>query len=275
MTMRKMMLFAAAVSLFMTLGFSVYKANAASVTPPELVVPEEPTTKDISWKVGLGAAVIPDYEGSKDYKTAPVPLVSAVMKDGMSVELLGATLRANIVPSHTWSFGPELRYRGERNDVANSTVNKMGSIKGATEAGVYAGYEFDNWSIKIDVTHDISGVYNGTIGGLSVGYNWLLKPWRFTLTGSATVADNNYMNTYFGVNARQSAASGLPTFTATGGTKDVGLTFLAGYRIDEHWGAIGAVRYSKLLGDASDSPLVDNQGDSNQYLLGVLVSYSF
>jgi len=55
----------------------------------------------------------------------------------------------------------------------------------------------------------------------------------------------------------------------------VGAQFMIGYELTENWGITGALRYTRLLGDAADSPLVEDEGDENQLLLGLLVSYSF
>jgi outer membrane scaffolding protein for murein synthesis (MipA/OmpV family) len=37
----------------------------------------------------------------------------------------------------------------------------------------------------------------------------------------------------------------------------------------------GLAAYSRLLGDAEDSPIVDDRGSANQLLGGVLLNYTF
>jgi len=271
--MKKVILCTAAVSVFLTAGVLATRATAAPL--PELEGVSEPARKSMDVKVGLGVAAIPDYEGSKDYTAAPIPFVSLVGKSGMSAELLGNVLRVNVVPSNTWRFGPLLRYRAERDDVENERVDRMQKVDDAMELGGFAGFDINNWSFKVDVTHDTSGTYNGTLAGVSLGYTWLANPWRFTLSGSSTFADDRYMSTYFGVDAGNRGASGLPDYSLGGGVKDVGAAFIAGYRINEKWGVTGALRYTLLVGDAADSPLVKDEGSESQVLFGVLATYSF
>jgi outer membrane scaffolding protein for murein synthesis (MipA/OmpV family) len=90
-----------------------------------------------------------------------------------------------------------------------------------------------------------------------------------------TWADEDYMESYFGINAVDSANSGLSTFDADEGFKDVGLNVTATYQPWQHWGVMGLLSYKRLLGDAEDSPVVDEQGDENQYAAGALVFYKF
>jgi len=269
--MKKLILFTAAVTAFLASGVSVPLA----ATVPEFEVVTEPAKKSMEYKVGLGVAAVPDYEGSQDYKAAPIPFISIVGKSGMSAELLGNVLRVNVIPSNTWRLGPLLRYRAERDDVENERVDRMQKVDDATELGGFAGFDLHNWSFKVDVTHDTSGTYDGTVGGVSLGYTWLANPWKFTLNASSTFADDRYMSTYFGVSAADSARSGLPTYSLGGGVKDVGAAFIAGYRINEKWGVMCALRYTQLVGDAADSPLVKDEGSEGQGMLGVLATYSF
>jgi outer membrane scaffolding protein for murein synthesis (MipA/OmpV family) len=270
---RKHLLIATAVSLLIGSGSLAQQAQAASVAEFEGV--KETPKSELLWTAGLGLAAVPDYEGSKDYKMAPVPYVTVFDKNGMSAELVGNVLRANVIPSNTWRFGPMVRYRAERRDVNNDKVDKMEIIDSAIEMGAYAGLDINNWSFKVDMTADTSGVYNGPVADASISYTWVVSPWRFTLGGSTTFAGENYMNTYFGVNAQDSAASGLRTYHADRGFKDVGGSFLAGYRIDNHWGVTGALRYTQLLGDAADSPVVKDEGSPSQVVCGVLATYTF
>jgi outer membrane scaffolding protein for murein synthesis (MipA/OmpV family) len=38
---------------------------------------------------------------------------------------------------------------------------------------------------------------------------------------------------------------------------------------------MGLVSYKRLLDDAEDSPVVDDEGDANQLMGGILVTYTF
>jgi len=258
----------------LTVCFAAGIASAATISEFEAVA--EPTEKNLAYKVGLGLATAPDYEGSQDYEAVAVPLASIVSKSGMSAELIGNVLRANVVPSNTWRFGPLLRYRAERNDVNNDKVDKMEKVDAATELGAYAGFDINHWSLKVDVTRDTSGVYNGTLAGISLGYTWLMaKQCTLTLNGSTSIADNRYMMTYFGVTPTDSARSGLSTYNLSGGFKDVGATAIATHKFNEQWGILSALRYTMIVGDAADSPLVKDEGSENQFLFGVMGTYSF
>src|SRR3546814_16040182 len=68
-------------------------------------------------------------------------------------------------------------------------------------------------------------------------------------------ANGKHMNRYFGIDASEAIASGLPFYRAESGFKDVSGLITASYRLDSHWslGATGGV--TRLLGDAADSPL--------------------
>jgi outer membrane protein len=241
----------------------------------ELETSVDKAPKDRVIVLGLGAAVVPDYEGSEDMKGVPVPLFKLIDPAGWYVELIGTTLRANLVPNEYWSAGPQVRYRGERKDVDNNKVDRMEKVDAAIELGGFVGFAYEGWHAKIDLAVDASSSYDGYLVGLNGGYTWNLKPWKFTVSGFTTYADENYMETYFGVDARDAASSGLRTFDADGGFKDVGTTLVGSYQFNKNWGAICAARYTLLVGDAADSPLVDDEGSESQFLLAALITYMF
>jgi outer membrane scaffolding protein for murein synthesis (MipA/OmpV family) len=70
------------------------------------------------------------------------------------------------------------------------------------------------------------------------------------------------MDTYFGA----------PGFEAESGFKDVHVEVGLKADLDAHWSTLASVRYSRLLGDAADSPIVEDE-DQWQGLLGL--SYKF
>jgi outer membrane scaffolding protein for murein synthesis (MipA/OmpV family) len=64
----------------------------------------------------------------------------------------------------------------------------------------------------------------------------------------------------------------LKKYTAEAGFKDVKVSVTAGYPITNRWRLGGKVEYKRLVGDAADSPIVD---DENQFLAGFGLSYHF
>lgn len=57
--------------------------------------------------------------------------------------------------------------------------------------------------------------------------------------------------------------------------KDAGVTFDLDYNLTENWGLTGRLGYKRLLGDAADSPLVEDRGSADQLSTGLFVNYKF
>jgi len=226
--------------------------------------------------VGLGAALVPEYEGSEDYKVAPVPQVHFKFDNLMYIDILGTTLKVNLVPNKTFNAGPLLRYRGERDDVKNDAVDDMDKVDAAIELGGFVSCNVKNWIFSVSAAQDVSDSHDGMTVDLGLGYRYMLTDSAiFTLLGKATYASEDYMDTYFSVDAADAASSGLDTYDADADWKDVGAMALLQYNITDSWGVLGAFIYKRLLGDAKDSPIVDDEGDPNQYIAGLLVNYRF
>lgn len=86
---------------------------------------------------------------------------------------------------------------------------------------------------------------------------------------------NQGSHTFFGVSGRDSARSGLDTYDADGGMKDVGLDFGVNWGFAQNWDLRGLMSISQLVGDADDdSPVVD-QGSETQLFTAVLVLFKF
>jgi outer membrane protein len=224
--------------------------------------------------IGLGAGFTPDYEGSDDYQGVPLLMLKGRYDSGRSFALTGTNLRVNIVPSHDYSFGPILNYRHGRDDVENDRVDAMEDIDAAFELGFYGSINLNSWLLSAEFLADVSGEHDGMLGKASIGYRWKVStdlaviPRVFT-----TYADGDYMETYFGVNQGNRGTSGLPGYSADKGFKDAGVNLAVDYTPWEKWGISGLVSYSALLGDAKDSPIVDDEGDDQQLFFGVMGTY--
>jgi outer membrane protein len=222
----------------------------------------------------VGAASVPDYEGSDDSRVVPMLMLKGRYDSGRSFSLLGTKLKVNLVPSTTYSFGPVLNYRMGRDEVDNDRVDAMKDIDPAFEAGIYGGVDIRSWQLGVELLSDVSGEHDGMLAQVSAGYNWKatehlsIFPKIYT-----TYADDDYMDTFFGVDDANRGSSGLPDYDADGGLKDVGLNLIVNYTPWLHWGLTGVLSYSTLLNDAKDSPLVDDEGNDRQVYFGLMGTY--
>jgi outer membrane protein len=233
--------------------------------------------------IAAGVTAAPDYEGGDDYTASPALFGRQNYSQGRYLALVGGAdaarsgrLVLNLVPDSAWEFGPALGVRYERNDPDNDRVKRMDDIDFAIEAGGFLTYKSNGWFTTLGLMADVSDTYGGYIGDLKAGYMQKIDS-DFSLTYSASIsyADDEYMEEYFGVDSSDSTSSGLPFYKADGGIKDYGLGIGANYKFNKAWGLVAAVNYYRLTGDAEDSPIVDDEGDKNQYKAAIALSYSF
>lgn len=230
-----------------------------------------------AWRVEVGAGVGfgPDYEGSEDYEAGPL-LYARAQREHFFVELEGFTLRANLVPHRVLRAGPVLQYRLERDDVENDRVDRLREVDAALELGGFVGVQWGKWDASVTLVQDVAGGHEGLLLTLGGGYTRpLTDRLIFGLAVSSTYASGDYMDSYFGIDADNTARSGLPVFDAGAGFKDIGARVRLRYQMRAQWGILGTVGYTRLLADAADSPIVNNEGSANQMTGGVMVIYFF
>jgi len=103
----------------------------------------------------------------------------------------------------------------------------------------------------------------------------LWERWKLTTEVGATWASDDFMQAHFGVTSSQANLSGNTAFTAESGIAEVGANATLQWKINKNLGVLTALSYGHLLGDAADSPLVDAEGDANQFTLIVGTQISF
>jgi MipA family protein len=226
--------------------------------------------------VGLGIAIIPDYIGSSDYKVAPLPYVKYTFSGSERyIKLAGAELTANLLNSSSFYLGPLVRYYSARDDdVKDDVVKDMDKIDGGLSVGGFVAYEIkgEEPRNKLNFTFkfltDVSSEYSGYMMDLDVTLWRKVAPrWDAFVGAGTTYADDNYMDTYFGVNNNNRGSvplADLPNFTAEKGIRDLRAQGGAIWYYDKNWLLGGLLRYQYLLNDAYNSPIVDKRGDPNQ-----------
>jgi MipA family protein len=231
--------------------------------------------------VGVGGA--PDYLGSDEYLVGLAPAVGLELGP-TRFRMLGNWAMLDLLGKPNFSIGPAAVYRFGRFDVDDAVVSRLPGIDNTVNLGINFGYEyvdpddpFKRIAFGIDILHDVGGVYDGfVVNGFARGIYPL--PWRggalVTVLGT-TYGGDAYGDTYFSVSSADAAASGLPQYAAGAGFRDarLGLGLFQSLSLNWHVGA--GVVYSRLVGDAADSPIVADRGSPNQFIFGVGVAYTW
>jgi MipA family protein len=232
--------------------------------------------------IGAGAGVSPDYEGSDDYEAVPLwnLRVGDLHHPATFIQLLGPRLISNLLPHDHWRLGVAGQFIRKRDDVEDDRVDALRSVDASVLVGLIAGYDLladpqRDLVLEVEGRQDVAND-NGFLGTIRGRYGSpLAEQWRLDALVETTWASEDYMSSYFGIDAGDAARSGLDQFNADEGFKDIAFGGSLTYRFFEHWSATGTATYTRLLGDAEDSPVVEDRGDENQIFGGVLVNYRF
>lgn len=249
-------------------------ALSADLAGPDYSEPAvEPST--FSAQVGGLAIVKPKYEGSKDYEVLAVPFAAPAGDTGSGfVQFKGLDdLRFRLLNAGGFEAGPVAGYRFGRDDSDAARLTGLGDVDGGLVVGGYVAYRMGAIMPFVSYNYQVTGDDTGGLlrGGLEVKHTFA-RGISATFTGGATWADSDYMASYFGVTAAQSFASGLAAFDADAGIKDAYFSAVADVPLSERWTLKLLGKYTHLLGDAADSPIVETE---SQWMGGVGLSYRF
>lgn len=233
--------------------------------------------------IGLGAALVPDYEGSEDYEAAPSWVLSAtnLYDPATYVALRGTQLRSNFVPHPQLRAGLSGLFVNERDDVENDRVDNLDKTDPALLLGAGIGWDFlpqpaQGLTLAVDLMYDVANSNGGVIVPY-LAYTDAMTgtPWSIGAELFTTWASEDYMSEQFGIDAGDAARSGLDQFDADDSFKDAGLRGQVSYRFTESWSSTFAAQYKLLLEDAADSPVVDDEGSEHRFVASVTVNFHF
>lgn len=237
------------------------------------------TATGLHGSVGMGVGVRPEYEGAKDKKTRLMPNINLYYGD--TYFLTGMTAGANLFKHRTAqgvsiSAGPLLALRRGRDENDHAELRGLGDIDRSLDAGGFVRLRMGGWQARADVRKDVTNGDGGTTVNLSAGHGMpVSRKLRLRANLDATWASAAYMNTFFGIDATQSANSGITRYDAGPGFKSVGASLLADYSINREWAGFASLRYKRLVGDAADSPIVKDLGSESQVTASVGIKYRF
>ncbi len=244
---------------------------SASVLAITLALPAAAQERSFNFSLRAGAAAVPDYPGSDNYKAAPdLGFRFGALKWGA----LNAGNGVRNIPANGFVYGGTFKFIGARDADDYAELAGLDDIDDAVELGFGIGYQQTYWKAFGEVRKGVGG-HSGVTGTL--GADLIYRPsdrWLFTAGPRVNFGDSDYANTYFGVSTAESVTSSFAAYDASGGALGAGIELQGTYFLDDKWAIEGAVSYEKLLNDAGDSPITAI-GSDDQWRVRLGVSRVF
>lgn len=218
--------------------------------------------RTLSFDAGLGVTFGPEFPGSEDGKASPWP----ILRNGSFTTGEGK-------PVEGFSILPSFGLQGEREASDSEHLAGMEDIDRAYEAGLSLRYDIGALRGYGRLRHGFGG-HEGLVGEVGVKYRTELSD-RVTLWSGVEMGYGNgdYNRTYFGVTAAE-AAPGRPAYDLGGGFNSAAISFEGRYDLTDSVALLGEVQYGRLIGDAADSPLVQEKYQPS-LRVGVVRRFSF
>jgi outer membrane scaffolding protein for murein synthesis (MipA/OmpV family) len=223
----------------------------------------------------VGAALISgrQYQGSDERRTLLLPLLDYQWTNGW---FAGTTngIGYNFSSQPDMDFGARLTVDPGRNESRSSRLRGLGDIGIRPELGGFYNYRLsDSLALTSSLRYGSGNDRNGLVIDIGAAYSVALAPrWRLGLGVTATYANANYMQSYFGVTPAQAVTSGYAPYTAGAGRRDVRAGAALTYIVNPKVAITTALSASSLQGDAQNSPLARQRNT----LTGIVgASYAF
>jgi len=231
------------------------------------------------WYLTLGASgtVAPDFEGGRTYLFAAQPLVSlgkvgpearfVSRNDNMSISLYDSgAVRAGLNGKIVWG----------RDGGDGDALKHLDPVRWGAEIGGFAEVYPTDWlRVRAEVRQGVRA-HHGVVADITAdAFHDVTPAVRVSGGPRLYLASAGYFDAYYGVNARESAASGLDAYDPGGGVKSFGVGGAVTWKTTDRVTTSLFGEYARLTGPAADSSLVEERGSPNQFMFGVSATYRF
>lgn len=234
-------------------------ATAAPVMAQDTIInPAQSITVDL----GIGANYKPTYQGSDDQDTSAWFIFRNFSYSG----------RENA--GRAFSLTPSLGYVGERDSGDDDRLKGMDKINRAYELGLKASWRAGATEGYVTARKGFGG-HKGITGEFGTRYRIEASDQLTLWAGlEAGYGDDTYNETYFGVTATEARRSAYTAYQPSGGINMAGASLEARYELAPNTAVLGELKYSRIIGDAADSPLVMEENQPS-VKLGIVRTLNF
>ncbi|EMQ9924541.1 MULTISPECIES: MipA/OmpV family protein [Enterobacter cloacae complex] len=231
--------------------------------------------------LGGGVDVAPRYSGSDKSRVTAAQVVDYAMANGLFISTTRGLGYGNRVGNLDYSAALSYRAGRKERDVSSDSIASgsdylrgMGDIKGSAVVVPGLGYRITDWlNVQLQAEVPVSERDNGEAVHFGIASPLYTSPENsVTLALTGSWGSSKYMQTYYGVSAAQSAASGFARHDAGSGIYAYSLNLDWTHKLTSRWSLLAAAGVTQLTGEAGDSPIVQRKTSP----VGSLkVTYSF
>ncbi|MDO2400761.1 MipA/OmpV family protein [Enterobacter hormaechei] len=231
--------------------------------------------------LGGGVDVAPRYSGSDKSRVTAAQVVDYAMANGFFISTTRGLGYGNRVGNQDYSAALSYRAGRKDRDVSSDSIASgsdylrgMGDIKGSAVVVPGLGYRITDWlNVQLQADVPVSERDNGEAVHFGIASPLYTSPENsVTLALTGSWGSSKYMQTYYGVSAAQSAASGFARHDAGSGIYAYSLNLDWTHKLTSRWSLLAAAGVTQLTGEAGDSPIVQRKTSP----VGSLkVTYSF
>ncbi|WBU55510.1 MipA/OmpV family protein [Paracoccus sediminicola] len=234
--------------------------TASPVLAQEVVINP---AQSVSMDVGIGAEYRPTYPGSDDHEAAPWLIFRNLRLNGNSSD-----------DRQGFSITPSFDYLGERDSDDDERLDGLDKIDRAYELGLQATYRNGPTRAYVSARKGFGG-HKGVAGEFGAEYRIDASD-RLTMWAGleAGYGDDSYNETYFGVTEDEAGRTDYSVYTPGGGINSAAAKLEARYDLSPATALLGEVKYSRIIGDAADSPIVLDESQPS-VRLGIVRTLNF
>lgn len=262
-------------------------ADPSAGGPPPGVRPAGPPVP-AGWTLSVGVATLfgTAWQGSRQTALAVLPDLRIGYRDSLFASVPEG-LGWNAVNRAGWKAGPLVKPRFGRNaedggspfQVAggSAALRGMGDIGIAGEAGGFVEKRFGpagQWRLRAELRQGFGG-HSGLVGDLTLNRAGRIGRTLYAVGPRATFASQDYMQTYFGVDAGQSARTGLAVSRPAGGLVAVGLGGSLIHPLDRRRAVLLFGGVDRLGDSPAGSALIRARGQRTTFTAGLAYSFRF
>ncbi|MDE2427658.1 MAG: MipA/OmpV family protein [Burkholderiales bacterium] len=221
------------------------------------LVPTPYLPKDVNFSVGAAALSIPKYSGSDESRLAAYPMFDVQWKNGAFFSAING-IGYNFSKAPGWQYGLRMSLEAARDESRSAKLNGLGDVNTALEPGAFLNYSINqNYSLVSSIRYGSGVDHNGlqlSVGGRAT--TSLNSRHRLSASFGANWANSSYVQSYYGVTAAQSVASGYTQYTPSAGLTDLRVGASWHWNIDTNWSLTTGASVKHLTGDTGKSPFV-------------------